>query len=583
MRKVSFTGNATISSSSLEEELTIQSSSRFNERFFNREADRYSTPLYQENLERIKYAYQKEGFLNVQFNEPKIKVTGNNRVKLTFRIDEGEPVILDKVTYTVDSLELYQQFFDRKTQRKIRLQSQLKVNRRFRDEWFYADQSFISEELNNMGYAYAQVRYELSVDTVANKADLNWNIKKDKLTYFGDIELEGNERVPNKTIMRQLRFEPGDTWSKFEIDETQKQIYNLGMFRVASIKTLLSDDKPDTLSTLVVLKEAPRWTSRFGAGYGLEDKFRVFGEVQYLGILTKTGRMHLYAKHSGLEPYNLQVKFIQPAVGFSFNSVNVNPFFMRQHEPAYRIVRQGINLTLMQHFSERFTSSLNFYIEEVDSDSTIVSVKVAQDYSNKDNYSKSGIAFGFIYSNGLPRLDPVTGYSVAINIKRNGTFIEESVPFYRSLVEYKKYLGIQQGLTLAFKAKMGLAYMSGSDELVPVEERFYAGGSYSVRGWARSQLGPKDINGQPSGGNSLLEGSVECRYSLTPKIVLAVFSDGGNVWQESLHYRLNDLHYAAGFSFRFKTPIGPVGLDFARPVFEKENTWQIHFNIGNPF
>lgn len=561
------------------------SSSRFNERFFEKEADLYSTELYEENLERIRFVYQKEGFLNVKFKEPIVKVTNSNRVKLTFQIEEGEPTVLKELTYKVDSLESFQQFFDRNIQRKIRLQSQLKVGRRFRDEWFYADQSFINEELNNMGYAYAQVKYKLHVDTLANEAKLEWDIKKDKQTYFGNIEFEGNERVPLKTVQRQLRFESGDSWSKYEIDETQKQIYNLGVFRVASIKTLLSDDKPDTLSTLVVLKEAPRWTSRFGVGYGREDEFRVFGEVQYLSVITNAGRMNLYAKHSALEPYNFQFKFIQPALVFSFNSLNVNPFFMKQHEPGYRIVRQGINLTFMQNFSERFNSSINFYMEEVDSDSTIVSgtFKETQGYSETDNYSKSGIALGFIYSNGLPRLDPVTGYSVAINIKRNGTFVEESIPFYRSLVEYKKYLGIQQGLTLAFKAKMGLAFMSKSDELVPVEERFYAGGSYSVRGWARSQLGPKDANGHPLGGNSLLEGSLECRYSLTPKIVFAVFSDAGNVWQDSFYYRFNDLHYAAGFSFRFKTPIGPVGLDFARPVFEKENTWQIHFNIGNPF
>ncbi len=585
IKKVSFKGNSSISSSRLKEEITIKASGKLGERYFNKEADRFTTPLYNEGLERIKYIYQKEGFLNVQFKAPIIKTTSSNRVKITYRIDEGAPVKLSKLIYTIDSVESYQTLFSKKIQRKIRLQSQLKVNKRFRDEWFYADQSFINEELNNMGYAYAQVKHQLKVDTLANTATLNWMIDKDKPTYFGTVEVEGNERVPEHIVRRQLRFKPGDSWSKYEIDESQKQIYNLGMFRVASIKTLLSDEKPDTLPTLVVLKEAPRLTSRFGAGYGREDKFRVFGELQYLSVITKTGRVNLSAKHSALEPYNFQLKLIQPAVIFPFNSVNINPYIMKQHEPAYRISRQGVNLTFLQNFTERFNSSLNFYMEEVDADSMLVAPqnKALQRPDEVDNYSKSGVAIGFIFSNGTPRLDPVTGYSLAINIKRNGTFIEESIPFYRSLVEYKKYLGVYPGITLAFKAKMGLAFMSESDDLVPVEERFYAGGSYSVRGWSRAQLGPKDSNGQPLGGNSLLEGSIEWRYLLSPKVVFAVFGDAGNVWQNSFDYRLNDLHYAAGFSFRFKTPIGPVGLDFARPVLEQENTWQIHFNIGNPF
>ncbi|MBS2213539.1 BamA/TamA family outer membrane protein [Carboxylicivirga mesophila] len=584
VKKVSFKGNNAISSSRLEEELTIKTSGKTGERFFNKEADRFTMPLYEDNKERIKYAYQKEGFLNVTFDEPKIKVTSGKRVKIIYNINEGEPVKLEEVTYTVDSIDSFQQFFSKKTQRKIRLQSQLKVNKPFRDEWFFADQAFINDELNNMGYAYARVKHQLVVDTLKNMAYLEWIIKKDKLTYFGNITVEGNERVPTKNVVKQLRFEPGDVWSKYEIDESQKQIYNLGMFRVASIKTLITDDKPDTLSTLVVLKEAPRLTSRFGVGYGSEDKFRVFGDVQYLSVITKTGRVNLFAKHSALEPYNFQLNFIQPAVVFPFNSLNINPYFMKQHEPAYRVTRQGLNLTLLQHFTDRFNSSVNFYLEEVNSDSVLVTTQARDmQYDQSSSYSKSGVAIGFVFSNGTPRLDPVTGYSLAVNIKRNGTIIEESVPFYRSLVEYKKYLGISQGVTLAFKGKMGLAFMSRSDDLVPVEERFYAGGSYSVRGWARAQLGPKDGNGQPLGGNSLLEGSIEWRYLLSPKVVLALFGDAGNVWQNSFDYRLNDLHYAAGFGIRFKTPIGPVGLDFARPVFEQNNTWQIHFNIGNPF
>ncbi|MCG8578414.1 MAG: BamA/TamA family outer membrane protein [Bacteroidales bacterium] len=585
LRKVKFKGNRAMTNSRLEQELSLKAVTRLGEKLSDKEADRFTMPLYEENLGIIRYVYQKEGFLDVQFAEPKIKVTRNNNVKVTFYIIEGKPIELKKISYTIDSVK-YEEFLSRKIRRKLRLQSQLKPGQRFRDEWFYSDQAFINEEFNNMGYAYAKVEHQLKVDTLNNEAELNWIINKNKLCHFGPIMIEGNERVPTKRVVRQLRFEAGDTWSKYEIDESQKQIYNLGMFRVASIRTLLSEEKPDTLPSLIVLKEAPRWTSRFGAGYGREDDFRVFADIQYLGFLTKTGRVNLYGKHSGLEPYNFQLKFTQPAVIFPFNSVMVNPFMMRQHEPAYSVDRYGVNLTFLQHFSERFNTSVNFYLEDVNSDSTLVdNAKTWLDEtdSDMDHYSKSGISIGFIFSNGEPRLDPVTGYSLAVNVKRNGTIIQESIPFYRSLVEYKKYLGIKPGLTMALRGKIGYATMINNDGLVPVEERFYAGGSYSVRGWGRSQLGPKDDQGQPTGGNSLLEGSIENRYLIAPKIVFAVFCDAGNVWRDSFDYRFNDLHYAAGVSLRFKTPIGPVGVDLARPIFDSETTWQLHFNIGNPF
>ncbi|WP_430814486.1 BamA/OMP85 family outer membrane protein [Carboxylicivirga sp. RSCT41] len=585
LRKVKFKGNRAITDSKLEESLSLKAVTRIGEKFSDKEADRFTMPLYEDNLEIIRYVYEKEGYLDVEFNDPKIKITRNNNVKLTYNIVEGKPIVLNKISYTIDSVK-YEEFLTRKIRRKIRLQSELKVGQRFRDEWFYADQSFINEEYNNMGYAYAKVKHKLKVDTLKKEAELNWLIETNKLCYFGPIVIEGNERVPEKKVVRQLRFETGDTWSKYDIDESQKQIYNLGMFRVASIKTLLSEEKPDTLPTLVVLKEAPRWTSRFGVGYGREDDFRVFADIQYLGFITRTGRVNLYGKHSGLEPYNFQLKFTQPAVIFPFNSALINPFVMRQHEPAYSIDRYGVNLTFLQHFSERFNTSVNFYLEDVNSDSTLVGDAAAlleNSGSDMDHYSKSGVSLGFVFFNGEPRLDPVTGYSLAVNVKRNGTMINESIPFYRSLIEYKKYVGIKPGVTMALKGKVGVATMINNDDLVPIEERFYAGGSYSVRGWGRSQLGPKDDEGQPTGGNSLLEGSIENRYLIAPKIVFAVFCDVGNVWQESFYYRFNDLHYAAGISLRVKTPIGPVGIDLARPIFDHEKSWQLHFNIGNPF
>lgn len=585
IRKVSFKGNKSLSASKLEDELNMKTAGAIGERFFKKEADLFTMELYKQDLEHIRYIYQKEGFLNVSFNEPTIKVTKNNKVKIRINLNENEPTKISSIKYTVDSVLLYQESIDRKTQRRIRLQSELKENRRFRDEWFYNDQAFINEEFNNLGYAYAQVRHQLTVDTVAHTAELNWIINRGEISYFGPISIQGNERIHPKRIERQLRFKTGDRWSKFEIDESQKQIYNLGIFRVASIKTLLTEEKKDSLPTLVALKEAPRWITRFGAGYGREDKFRAYTDIQYLSFITNTGRVKLYAKHSGLEPYNLQLSFTQPAVFFPFNSITVNPYVIKQHEPAYHIVRNGVNLTFLQHFSERFNSSINLYMEGVDVDSTQTVPKIHpfDYYEDETNYSKSGISLGFVYNNADPRLDPVTGFSIALNSKKNGNFFNESVPFWRNLIEYKKYQGIKPGVTLALKGKVGLAEMQGEGTLIPVEERFYAGGSYSVRGWGRSQLGPKDENGQPTGGNSLLEFSIESRFSVGSRMVLAAFCDAGNVWQSSYHYPLGDLHYAAGFSVRFKTAIGPVGLDFARPIFDSVTRWQFHFNIGNPF
>jgi outer membrane protein insertion porin family len=118
---------------------------------------------------------------------------------------------------------------------------------------------------------------------------------------------------------------------------------------------------------------------------------------------------------------------------------------------------------------------------------------------------------------------------------------------------------------------------------VPVEERFFAGGSRSVRGWARQQLGPKDDENRPTGGFSTIEASLEPRISLFGPLSMVVFMDVGNVWQQTEDFSLNEIRLSAGGGLRYSTPIGPVGIDAARPVWDNNNQWQIHFNIGHAF
>jgi outer membrane protein insertion porin family len=136
---------------------------------------------------------------------------------------------------------------------------------------------------------------------------------------------------------------------------------------------------------------------------------------------------------------------------------------------------------------------------------------------------------------------------------------------------------------LALRLKFGNITSWDEPEYIPPEERFYSGGEASVRGWKRSQLGPKDQLGDPLGGKSLLEGSCELRFPFADRWSGVAFLDFGNVWIDSMAQKLNDLRYAAGAGVRFRTPVGPLRLDVARPIFDEDNAWVLHFSVGHAF
>ncbi|HEX9654322.1 MAG TPA: BamA/TamA family outer membrane protein, partial [bacterium] len=125
----------------------------------------------------------------------------------------------------------------------------------------------------------------------------------------------------------------------------------------------------------------------------------------------------------------------------------------------------------------------------------------------------------------------------------------------------------------------------------PIEERFYSGGNYSVRGWARQFLGPQVINDStgtvvPLGGDSALEGSLEYRHPIYKDFTGAVFLDYGNVWQKWNRFYLLDLYYAIGYGLRWNTFIGPIRVDVAWKLNKQpldHRRMQLHFSIGQAF
>lgn len=580
--KIKFSGNKKFPNSKLQEEITIESTSWIKKKIFKKEPVYFTYNLYNDDIHRLKILYQKEGFLNIAFDEPIVRVNKKNKVEITVFVREGEPVLISEITFLVDSTESLHGVLGQREEKILKLKTKATKTKIFRDQAITSDRLLIAETFYDEGYPYALVVPQLEVDTLSNSTKVKWIIDRGPLSYFGTTVIEGNSRVPSKSIKRQLAYKKGDVWSKEKIDQTQKQIYNQGNFRVASVRTQIKPEQADTLTMKIQINEAPRWTTRFGVGYGKEDKFRAFTDVHYLSFLTNTGRLNLYAKHSSLEPYNFHVKFSQPSFLFPVNTLTLNPYMLRQNEPGYKLDKLGFNFTFLQNFSEKLNTSIGFVYEDVALDTTTINeLELAGEIESF--YKKMGIVFGGIYNNADPTLDPIEGYAFSFNTKNNDLIFGGEMPFFRILAEFKTYVGIKKGVVLALKVKGGGIQRTDNKSFIPVEERFFAGGSHSVRGWSRSQLGPKDQEGIPIGGNSLLEISTEFRFDIARKFKLALFTDAGNVWAKSFHYPINDLHYAAGAGIRIKTPIGPAGLDFARPVFDDESGWKIHFNIGHTF
>ena len=124
---------------------------------------------------------------------------------------------------------------------------------------------------------------------------------------------------------------------------------------------------------------------------------------------------------------------------------------------------------------------------------------------------------------------------------------------------------------------------------LPLPERFFAGGDYTLRGFAVDTVGPQELgtNGElfPTGGSGLLLGNAELRRDVGRALTLAAFLDLGNVYPLVSDISLTDLRYSAGLGLRYRTALGPLRLDWGVKLNPRpgESGYHVHLTIGNAY
>jgi outer membrane protein insertion porin family len=139
---------------------------------------------------------------------------------------------------------------------------------------------------------------------------------------------------------------------------------------------------------------------------------------------------------------------------------------------------------------------------------------------------------------------------------------------------------------IVFSARARLGYADGwGNQDLPLLERFFVGTqNVTIRGYRLEDVGPKDINGDPIGGNSLVLLSGQLRFPVTQGLSLVGFVDAGNLYDKK-DFDPTRLRVGVGAGIRFVTPLGPLALDWGFKLNREpgEKPSEIHFNIGTLF
>jgi outer membrane protein insertion porin family len=593
VRELTFRGNKAFSVWTLRKEM--ETKSRPFLQFWKRGSD-YNSSTLEADVLRLRKFYFDRGFLGTTIRIAKVQeYSEENAVSLEVEIEEGQPTV-------VKSVHIAGTVPPELPSKKVLLAAlPLRPGKPINKERFDKSKSKLLLRLQNSGYARAQVVPNTEVDAEHHEAIITYTLEPGQRAYIGGISVEGSDRVPEYVIRRQLDIEQGDAYSVKALKDNQIRLYDLGMFRSVTPRLMNINETGTPLDIEFEVHERKPRTFQLGIGASSVESMRYEVKWTHRNLFKEAERLSLLARISGIlqgmeaeldEPYFLNRDTSLTHKLFILNNkrIDTDPFGILDSifdivdpQPGYSLLTIGGESRIEHDFSKRLAGILG--IELTQNDFYDIDPSLVEDLESVED-NKLFIQFGELEWNSRDdNLNPTRGELLRAKIDHSNTSLLSDVNFAKLTLEGRYYLQFLWRTVLATRLKVGSIEPYGETQDVPSNVRFFAGGPGSVRGFSLNRVGPLDASGNPLGGSSLLEGSLELRFPLPDGFSGALFVDFGNVWSTPFTYRLDDLRYAAGPGIRYLTPVGPLRLDigFIIDRREGENFGRFEFSIGQAF
>jgi outer membrane protein insertion porin family len=537
------------------------------------EAENIFDPItFREDLERIRRFYEARGYYQTHVTYDLTADPQSGQVEVKIEVFEGPPVIVSDVHVEVsDGSSLSPP------------QLPLKQGEIFVEESYRKGEETLRNFFLEHGYAHVTTERRAEVNLDQNQVIVWYQADPGPLTVFGETTVAGTDKVDPEIVLRELSYQPGEIFSPAKIAESQAKILALDLFGLVRIAPKEVPGKPSRVPMEVQVSEKEPREIRVGIGYGTEDEFRAQLRWQHNNWLGNGRRLSVEAKYSSITTTGA-ITLVQPHF-FSPRTRGILSLRQdREDEDTYVLNASRFYPRVEHGFTPQLVGFIGYRLE-YDRFDRIGEAAIEALGGVRERGMMSGPTLGLVWNTSDGPLNPTKGEVVSLTFGQAGKIWGGQYSFYKVTTEAKKYHLLGWETILAGRLKIGFAEPLGAEENLPISERFYAGGEKSVRGYARRKLGPLDASGNPIGGLSLIEGSVELRRPIWGPLGGALFIDFGQVSLRSFDLPVNDLKFGSGFGLNYQTPLGPLALYLGFPWRPPrgEASWQIYFSVGAYF
>ena len=465
-----------------------------------------------------------------------------------------------------------------------------------------AAQGRLQTALQEEGHAFATVQAPVAyLRSESRTLDIVFTAKEGPRVDIGAITLAGLREVNPGFVARRLLVHQGQLYQPTRIEAARQDLASPGVFSGVGVTAAQALSPDGELPLTIDFTEAPRHTVALQAGYSTDLGGSAGVTWTHHNLFGNAERLELVALLTGLGGtsvnglgYDVYADLLKPDFYRRDQSLDLRVEGLKQDLQAYNQTALLVRALLDRKLSQAWSVSGGIGAEQ----ERIIQEGVARSYTLAfvpltASYDGTGLA--------NPLDSPTHGFRVSLDAtpteslgsgSSNGTGNNQGGDSFFAILQgtATTYLDLNRvGLAapgrsvIALRAVIGSVQGASTFELPP-DQRLYAGGSGTVRGYKYQGVGPLFADGNPEGGTSVDAGTVEFRQRIGKSFGFAAFADAGQVSASSVPGN-GTLRVGAGVGGRYYTPIGPIRLDVAVPLNKPPggDSFELYVGLGEAF
>jgi outer membrane protein insertion porin family len=539
------------------------------------------------DLKKLREFYQNHGYIDIDIKDIQKTYPAEEKIDVKITVFEGIQYHVGSISFEGNALYTREQIL---TRMKM-LESGI-----FSPQGLESDVKAIRDLYGQFGYIDVQVASQRQPNIESGRMDILYKVVENTQSYVEKIIIQGNDTTKDKVIRREMpkKFAPGEVYDSVKADAAKKRLENLGYFSKVDVSPE-DTSIPNRKDVVVTVEEQRTGNVTFGIGFSTVDSLLGFVELSQGNFdianpprFTGAGQKFRTRVQYGLERKDFLLSWTEPwfldkQLAFGFDLFYDDASY---YNSDYKTQRYGVALRLDKALNEFWRVGLRYQLSENDI-YDVTAAANSQLHREVGWRSESAVTATITYDSRDDLFLARKGETFQFAATGAGGPLWGQTNIWKLQISAAKYIQLPYDMILSLNATTGVADNYGDSDFVPLFERFFVGGSRSVRGYSFQSIGPRDPQGNSLGGDTMGYANVEMTWPIMDRVRGAVFVDGGFDNAGTFEYNAA-INIGAGMGLRLNLPIGPLRLDFGCPVLTdgtsgKVGHFQFNFDVGYQF